>query len=157
MKILPESRSYFANIGLGIDRAVQINGRSIPRILLRFVIVSALALTIILSAILCANGFDRGFAAILFPFYVILTYLSAIIVYTSLDEKKIDQLLNYLQHVVETSTCAYFFYRFSKWLRIYAPLIWFSMLNLRTNWLFLFIFQRSAHISHIGRYLLRTK
>lgn len=108
MIILPESRSYFANIGLGIDRTVQINGRSIPRMLIRVVIVSALTLTIILSAILCANSFERGFAAILFPFYVILTYLSAIIVYTSLDGGKIYQLLNYLQHVVETSTCAYY-------------------------------------------------
>lgn len=108
MIILPESRSYFANIGLGIDRTVQINGRSIPRMLIRVVIASALILTIILSAILCANSFERGFAAILFPFYVILTYLSAIIVYTSLDGGKINQLLNYLQHVVETSTCAYY-------------------------------------------------
>lgn len=108
MIILPESRSYFANIGLGINRTVQINGRSIPRMLIRVVIASALILTIILSAILCANSFERGFAAILFPFYVILTYLSAIIVYTSLDGGKINQLLNYLQHVVETSTCAYY-------------------------------------------------
>lgn len=97
-KILAES-------GLGTDQYVSIAGRKIPRSLIRFCIFTFLFVGTILEVVICVHRSADGYATILYPVSVVLTFLSGALIYASLLLKptQIVELFNYLENAVNSS------------------------------------------------------
>lgn len=105
MSILKKTMIILASCGLGCDQFVQTAGKKIPRYVVRLNIILFVAGIIITEGILCINDYDNGFAAVLYSCSVLLTFLSAALIYCSLVVKshKIIDLFNYLENVVNSS------------------------------------------------------
>lgn len=112
MNIFDGRRSFLAAVGLGVDQSTHIFGIKMSRKFIQFSVTSALILAVIIQSALCIIGYSQGFAAILLPFDMILTYLSAIVVYMSLNPENINKLLDCLQNVIDISA-NFFHYEYS--------------------------------------------
>lgn len=124
MSILKKTKMILARCGLGSEQFVQTAGKSIPRYVVRLSIILLMTGIIITEGILCIIDYANGFAAILYSFSILLTYLSATLIYGSLIVKsnKIIDLFNYLEKVTNSSNVQFSsnFPEYSKFLTIYV-------------------------------------
>lgn len=105
MKILSENRRIVSYVGLGADNRVRIFGNSISRHIVGILFGCALLLGILLSGLLILRKYSDGPTAVLYPFCLLLSFVSSTLVYTSLMQKRaqIVELFDYLQVVVDQS------------------------------------------------------
>lgn len=131
--IFDERRLFLATVGLGVEYSTHICGIRMSRKFIRLIVTFSLILAVITQSVLCINGFSQGFAAILFPFDMILTYLSVIIVYMSLNPEKVNNLLDYLQSIIDISTSikCFFHCKYSDFLSFIYTFSWISLFFIR--------------------------
>lgn len=105
MKFFEESEKILLNVGLGTGQFVQVIGKDVPRLLLRFGISSALALCVSVECLFCIKYFAINLVGSLWAFCLVIIFLSALIIFISLIFKtiRINELFDYLENVVKTS------------------------------------------------------
>lgn len=105
MKFFQEIELILTNSGLGTNAFIRIAGNNIARSLLRWSIFAFPTLCSVLEAIICVNGLASGYASILYAVCLLLTFLSASLINSSLiiNSDKIDELFAYLENMVSAS------------------------------------------------------
>lgn len=109
MKILETSETLLTAAGLGIAPTVTIAGLPIPR---RLVCISSMAICCLLQVPIFAKNHGRGLGDLLMPIHLALTYLTALLVYTSraLKATQLIELFEYLRDVIDQSEFSHFYH-----------------------------------------------
>lgn len=110
MSFFNEIKETFTYSGLGTHELVRMAGKDIPRSLIQLYLILFLTLVCILEGFLFIKFLSSSLMYSLLSFGILLTYLSAIVIYISLilKSKKIIRLLDYLESVLNTSNVKLF-------------------------------------------------